>query len=46
MAVVAFLGIVVEIVEFHLIRRSPTHASVDIPVVRDNLEGMAFPLFK
>lgn len=32
--------------EFHVIRRSGTVSSVDVPVVRSELTGMAFPAFR
>lgn len=35
-----------QIQDFHVIRRSSKLASVDVPVVRTDISGMAFPGFK
>lgn len=32
--------------EFHVIRRSSTVSSVDVPVIRDHFDAMAFPSFR
>ena len=35
----------VQVQDFHLIRRSSAASSADVPVVRTQVEGMAFPAF-
>ena len=35
-----------ELHDFHIIRRSSNLASVDVPVVRSDMSGLAFPSFK
>ncbi|MHC5064955.1 MAG: hypothetical protein ACYTG5_13395 [Planctomycetota bacterium] len=35
-----------ELHDFHIIRRSSNLASVDVPVVRTDMSGLAFPSFK
>ncbi len=32
--------------DFHIIRRSATYSSVDVPIVRTTLDNMAFPVFQ